>query len=493
VFAVLLIADFPLQALLRARPDLARKPVALLADSRREAPITACNARARSASVEPGLTGPQALARCPGLTLCVPDPTAEAEAHAAQLAIAFSLTPAVEATAPGHLTLDLSSHSSRKPNITTTAEPLLRHALTELASHDLTATAGLARTPLLARYAAELADPFLAVENNRAFLDPLPLVTADPPAALVPILHAWGVRTLGDLTALPKKEIAQRLGAEGTALWERAAGETTRPLRLVTPTQHFRAYYDSEHELETLEPVLFLLRRFVDRLSRDLSNAALAASTLILTLVCTDASKLTRSFRLPEPSTHADIFFRTLHTWLETLQLRRPIKSVLLEIEPIRAPIRQHGLFENALVDAHGFAETLARAVAIVGSDRVGTPRLENTHRPDAFTLTAPTSVLAPTEVIIPFSLRGLPLRRFRPPITANVELQSTYPAYLWTPQLHAAITAAQGPYRTSGDWWETAHTWSREEWDIELADGGLYRLAHNLLTQTWLLEGEYD
>ena len=487
MFAVLRIADFPLQALLRARTDLARKPVALLADSRREAPILFCNARASSASVEPGITGPQALARCPQLTLCVPDSAAEAEAHAAQLSIAFSLTPAVEATAPGLLTLDLGGHAHAA------SESLLRHALAELTAHDLPATAGLASTPLLARYAAELADPFLAVENHRHFLDPLPLVTADPPASLVPILHAWGVHTLGDLTALPKKEIAQRLGADGTALWERAAGEATRPLRLVAPAQHFRAYYDSEHELETLEPVLFLLRRFVDRLARDLSNAALAASKLTLTLGCIDASTLARSFRLPEPSTQADIFFRTLHTWLETLQLRSAIKTVLLEIEPIRAPIRQHGLFENALVDAHGFAETLARAVAIVGSDRVGTPRLENTHRPDAFKLTAPTSVLAPTEIITPFSLRGLPLRRFRPPTPANVELQSGYLAYLWTPQLHSAITAVQGPYRTSGDWWETNHTWSREEWDIELADGGLYRLAHDLLTHTWHLEGEYD
>jgi protein ImuB len=291
MFAVLHLADFPLQALLRTRADLDNKPVALLSNERRDAPLLACNPQACAHGVEPGLTAPQALVRCARLVLCMPAPAAEAEAHAALLSVAFSLSPAVEATSSGLVTLDFSGHVGDE------RESRLRAALSQLSELGLTATAGLATTPLLAHYAAQLADPFLAIENERAFLDPLPLAMAQPPPELLPILTGWGLRTLGDLTALPKAAIAQRLGHAGLALWERAAGETNRPLHLITPAQSFAAYYESEHELETIEPLLFILRRFVDRLALDLANASLAAAALTLTLRCANDTALS-----PHPS-----------------------------------------------------------------------------------------------------------------------------------------------------------------------------------------------
>ncbi len=47
----------------------------------------------------------------------------------------------------------------------------------------------------------------------------------------------------------------------------------------------------------------------------------------------------------------------------------------------------------------------------------------------------------------------------------------------------------AQGP-RSSGEWWLDSR-WVSDEWDVELADGTLGRLAHD--GSTWMLEGIYD
>ena len=48
------------------------------------------------------------------------------------------------------------------------------------------------------------------------------------------------------------------------------------------------------------------------------------------------------------------------------------------------------------------------------------------------------------------------------------------------------------GPWRASGQWWDT-DAWARDEWDIALADGTLWRLSHDRITNTWSLDALYD
>ena len=487
MFAVLHIADFALQALLCTGFGFARQAVALLDPATRPARLLACTAAARRCGVEPGQTSPQALARCEGLRLLLPRADAETEAEAGLLATAFAVSPFVELTAPGVCTLQIGGLAAGR------REPALREALDKLSALGLQATAGAGPTPLLALYAARHAEPLFLIGDERSFLAPLPLKAAEPPGELGAILAGWGLRTLGDLTALSKAAVAQRLGPAGLALWERAAGEATRPLRLVTPPPRFSAALACEYELETLEPLLFVLRRFVDRLVLELNTASLAAAELVLALSLADETTHTRTLRLPEPSTQAETLFRTLHTYLETVRTEAAVIGVRLDITPTRAAARQHGLFDRALRDPYRFAETLARIAALGGADRVGTPVLADTHRPDAFTLVPPPAEIPALD---PEGFRpppqGLVLRRYRPPVPAMVTLggDGAAPVQVWTPHFGGEVRAADGPWHVAGGWWQADQAWEREEWDIEL--DGLYRLVREG-DGRWFVEGEYD
>jgi protein ImuB len=504
MFAVLYLSEFALQAVRRLEDDGAGGaegkrghggardlPVALLAAGAR-AVVAECNPAARAAGVEPGLTVPQALARCDRLVVRAPQAAAESEARAMLLAAAFSVSPAVEATAGGVCTIQIDGLSADH------RVSAVEAAVERLAAGGLRAAAGIASTALLALYAARVADHnpsprVLAVPAGagRSFLAPLPLAAADPPPALAAIAAGWGIRTLGDFAALAKADVTNRLGAEGLALWERCAGGADRPLRRVAPDTAFVAQWDCEHELETVEPLLFILRRLVDRLSLELNNAGLAAGTLELVLTLSDETAHTHSIRLPQPSTQADILYRALGTYLDSLRTSASISAVRLAMEPTRIALRQEGLFDCALRDPHGFTETLARAAALVGTDRVGTPAVEPTHRPDAVRLKAPAELLPPLVPRFELPPQGLALRRYRPPVPATVELSGRFPAYLWTPAVHGTVLDRAGPWHSSGDWWQPDRRWEREEWDIELEPGGLYRLART--PAGWFLEGEYD
>ena len=524
MFAVLLISEFGLQAVLRTEPDGGNRPAALFSDQTKKSVVLMTNALAREAGVEIGMTAPQAVARCPALTIRPPKPAAEAEARATLLAVGFSLSPSIEDTAPGVCTIDLKGTDPAENEANATA------AVRRLEGLGFFATAGIGGTPLLALYGARFVasgtgaasapadEPQTAfafavaespprpapgstppakrptvftVTNPDSFLRPLPLLSADPLPETARVLTSWGVRTLGELTALSRDDIGRRLGPTGLQLWDRAKGGTSRPLHPVAPPQTFTAGIEFEDEIETLEPLLFTLRRFLERLALELSTSGYVAAAIDLMLQLTNETIHERSFRLPEPTADVDTLFRVLHTHLETLRTEATIVGVQLRIAPARPLVRQQGLFDTGLRDPHGFAETLARIGAIVGSDRVGTPQREDTHRPDAVKLSPPPPVIPPPAEPPVHPPLSLPLRRYRPPLRAQLELTDGKPTYLWTEQFNGAIADVRGPWLSSGEWWQSDRIWRRTEYDIALATGGLYRLV--LSDRSWFVEGEYD
>ena len=99
---------------------------------------------------------------------------------------------------------------------------------------------------------------------------------------ILEILHKWGIHTLGQLAALDKAELRTRLGAEAVRLWEQANGTSTRLLKLVRPPESFDENFEFDNEIETAEPLLFILRRFLEQLGLRLNAIYLVAQELTL-------------------------------------------------------------------------------------------------------------------------------------------------------------------------------------------------------------------
>jgi hypothetical protein len=60
-------------------------------------------------------------------------------------------------------------------------------------------------------------------------------------------------------------------------------------------------------------------------------------------------------------------------------------------------------------------------------------------------------------------------------------------------------VTQCVGPWRTSGDWWAggsaTSHpsSWDRDEWDVALGDGAVYRIFQDRVAHGWFIDGIAD
>jgi protein ImuB len=304
------------------------------------------------------------------------------------------------------------------------------------------------------------------------------------------ILHKWGIHTLGQLAALNKDELSLRLGATAVHFWERANGKAVRPLKLVRPVESFAEIFEFENEIETAEPLLFMLRRFLEQLSSRLGALYLVARELSLKITFSDKKSYEHRFQIPQPTGSVETLFRMLQTHLENFKSQSPIIAVSLEAQPTKPSKQQFGLFETALRNPAQLSETLARLTGLLGPGRVGTPVLEDTYRPDAFHLEPFSWQLddaAPVEEPLPSACA---LRRFRSFVCASVLSTENKPAHLQSAEVRGPVRTAAGPYHSSGNWWDE-NFWARAEWDLELENGALCRCHED--EGTWKLDGVYD
>src|SRR5713226_2969644 len=179
------------------------------------------------------------------------------------------------------------------------------------------------------------------------------------------ILHKWGIHTLGQLAALDKEQLAARLGPEAIRMWECANGQSNRVLKLVRPPESFEESFEFEHEIETAEPLLFMLRRFLEQLALRLSAIYLVAKELTLCISFSGKQSYKRVFQIPQPSNDVDLLFRMLQTHLENFKSEHPIIAVSLQAHPIKPNSQQFGLFETTLRNPNQLSETLARLTAL--------------------------------------------------------------------------------------------------------------------------------
>src|SRR5205809_4181438 len=313
---------------------------------------------------------------------------------------------------------------------------------------------------------------------------------------IITILHKWGIHTLGQLAMLDKEQLGARLGSEAIRMWERANGQFNRVIKLVQPPESFEESFEFEHEIETAEPLLFMLRRFLEQLAVRLSGIYFVAKELTLRITFTNKQHYERCFKIPQPTNDVDLLFRTLQTYLENFKSEDPIIAVSLQAHPIKPNSQQFGLFETTLRNPNQLSETLARLTALLGVDRVGTPVLDETDRPDAFHI-EPFCWQA-VESAVPsgessHALRtahATAVRRFRPAVAASVLLDADRAAHVRSADIRGNVIGQRGPYLISGNWWDEK-SWARAEWDLHTENGEVVRVHE--AEGTWKIDGVYD
>jgi protein ImuB len=325
-------------------------------------------------------------------------------------------------------------------------------------------------------------------------------------------LRRWGLRTLGDLAALPADDVAARLGQTGVA-WQRLArGEDPAPLVPSVPEERFEQALDLEWPIDGLEPLSFVLARLMEPLSAHLERRDRGAAVLHVRLHLVTREVHERSLQLPAPMRDA----RTLRTLalldLESHPPSAAIDRVVVAVDPTPGRVIQFSLLTRPLPSPEQLSTLMARLTALMGEGRCGSAITVDSWEPGAFEMT-PFSPRDSRDVHGhgPQRLREnknclgdiasgprLAIRRFRFPIPARVRVDLGIPVRVTSDRRGISggkVETYAGPWRTSGGWWveDTKKYWERDEWDVTLSDGATYRVFRERDTDAWFIEGVVD
>lgn len=330
----------------------------------------------------------------------------------------------------------------------------------------------------------------VAPGNEGRTLAPLSLNLLGCPARMGETFDLWGIRTFGQFADLPPLGVAARMGEEGTH-WQRIAqGVARRELRLFREKVTYEREMELEDRILLLEPLLFLIGRFLGELCNEIKDNALAANQVKLLLGLEKRHEHVVILRLPVPMMDQNALLKLLHLELSQRPPGAAVRKIRLEMEAVQIRKVQEDLFAPAYPAPEQIEITVARIRRFVGEGNIGSPRVLDTHKPDSF-------------VVEPFRPSGqrqqesrqspipLAFRRFRPPHRAEVTV-TEQPVHVVSVVACGSVQIAKGPWFSSGNWWRT-DIWNREDWDVELKNGALYRIFRDLSTKLWFVEGNYD
>ena len=404
------------------------------------------------------------------------------------LEVALAHSPSVEDGGPGVVYLDLRGLEKLFGN----EEAIARRLLDAVAAHGLVGRIGIAGSRAGSRFAARSGESITIIPpgGDAGKLGPAPLALLDLDPRMAARFDRWSIRTLGELADLPSRGLAERLGDEGPRLQRLARGDDATPLRLWTPPPIFEESAECPWGVQTLDPLVDLAASLTEMLCERLSRHGLCADAFEWS--CRLADRTTHAGRCAPAAPLSDSAAATalVRASLAAHPPRAMVEDLTLRACPVRVTTTQPRFDEPPRPSPRQLTATLARLSALVDARGVGSPTLLDTHRPDTHRILSFTLSPRGGESRARGSGYALAMHRMRPPKSIEVALAAGTPAHLRAAGLNGRIVATAGPWRISGDWW-TDSAYARDEWDVELADGTLCRLAHD--SRGWRLEAIYD
>ncbi len=381
-----------------------------------------------------------ALALVPNLRTVPRYPAGETEALLGIAAWAGQFTPGVALDFPFAVLLETSGSLRFFRGLEALIENL-RHGVAELGYHAVFAGAPTPRAASCLAFSENQKFIKTAVELDTA-LAPLP-VDALASSDTLEALEAIGLRTLGELCALPREGVARRFGQALLDDLDRALGRRPDPRSFFVPPARFHAGIELPAEVTQADALAFAGKRLIAQLAGFLAACSGGTQRFILKFAHRDMAPTEVAIGLVAPSRDFEHFTLLLRERLASLRLRAPVRSIVLEageVTPLSGS--NHPLLLEQGKPQGQWEHLVERLSARLGADAVHGLACRAEHRPEHATAT-PGLGAPPFE--LDFGERPFWL----------LESPKLLPDVSGMPQHEGPLELLAGPERVESGWWD--------------------------------------
>jgi len=372
--------------------------------------------------------------------------------------------------------------------------------------HDTLPLIGLADTLgaawAVARTLAHLEQPLVVIPPGQTapVLAPLPVATLRLPLPLLTLLHELGLTQIGQVLALPRRELPARFGQELLTRVEQVLGERDEVLRPVRPLPDWTVRWALEYPLSRWDGIQYILEQLLLRLCQELQQQEQGVLRLACRLRCLNRQRVEVEIGVFRPTAQSQHLRELLQLRLETVRLPAPLEEVEIQAMQL-APLaeRQTELFTQTTQEQPlALAQLLERLQCRLGEKTVQRARLLAESQPErAYRLSTLTGAPSRRNHTANTTVAPGPLRRplhlwLRPILVRVVAVAPTGPPAMW----HLAgecqqIVRSWGPERIETGWWR-GRTVRRDYYRVETADAAWWWMFRELHSGQWFLHGEF-
>lgn len=324
-------------------------------------------------------------------------------------------------------------------------------------------------------------------------------------AALGAGLNALGLRTLGDLLAMPPMRLGERFGPNAALLRERIAGRLDMAWPRFTPAPRVEEDLDlrevaTQEAVADAEGLLFHLKQAADRVAARLRGRGLRAAGLELTLGfertrgVIDAAPWVLPLELPVPLAAPRALMQLLQLRLEAHarlnRLPRPVARLGLRVTATAPGFNpQREAFSRHEEEVEALHSVLARLTQKLGEDQAYYAMLLERHLPEQAWKKQASPPDAPVEAPVPMAADASALAIPMLPLPPRPSRMLQKPLLLtrtedwllyWGGGKKGRRWRAlswEGPERLQKPWWVDAAAWdvdtpARDYWRVRTEQG---------------------